>query len=69
MAIRNILLSFNKSYGHIVHFVVILHIFPRFGMFYQNKSGNPGGNQFLRAKVLFRRLSNQRSNPGLPDFS
>jgi hypothetical protein len=28
-------------YGHLLHFVVIWYIFPRFGMFYQAKSGNP----------------------------
>jgi hypothetical protein len=28
-------------YRHLVHFVVIWHIFPRFGMLYREKSGNP----------------------------
>jgi hypothetical protein len=37
--------------------VAIWHIFPRFGMFYQEKSGNPGLHAFL-----FLRLSN------LPNF-
>jgi hypothetical protein len=27
--------------GHLVYFVVIWYIFPRFGMLYQEKSGNP----------------------------
>jgi hypothetical protein len=29
-------------YGNLVNFVVIWYIFPRFGMLYQEKSGNPG---------------------------
>jgi hypothetical protein len=29
-------------YGHLVYFVVIWYIFPRFGILYQEKSGNPG---------------------------
>jgi hypothetical protein len=28
-------------YGQLVHFVVILYIFSRFGMLYREKSGNP----------------------------
>jgi hypothetical protein len=28
-------------YGHLVYFVVIWYIFPRFGISYQEKSGNP----------------------------
>jgi hypothetical protein len=28
-------------YGHLVYFVVIWYIIPRFGMLYQEKSGNP----------------------------
>jgi hypothetical protein len=28
-------------YCHLVYFVVIWYIFPRFGMLYQEKSGNP----------------------------
>jgi hypothetical protein len=30
--------------GHLVYFVVIWYIFHRFGMLYQEKSGNPGFN-------------------------
>jgi hypothetical protein len=30
-----------KFYGHLVHFVVIWYIFPRFGMLYRDKPGNP----------------------------
>jgi hypothetical protein len=29
-------------YGHLVYFVVIWYIFPRFGILDQEKSGNPG---------------------------
>jgi hypothetical protein len=29
------------SYGHLVYFEVIWYIFPRFGILYQEKSGNP----------------------------
>jgi hypothetical protein len=28
-------------YGHLVHFVAIWYILPRFGMLYREKSGNP----------------------------
>jgi hypothetical protein len=42
MAIWNILQPFGISYGHLVHFVVIWYIFSRFGMLYQENSGNPG---------------------------
>jgi hypothetical protein len=30
--------------SHLLHFVVIWYIFPCFGMFYVDKSGNPGAN-------------------------
>jgi hypothetical protein len=30
------------SYGYLVHFVINWYIFPRFGMLYREKSGNPG---------------------------
>jgi hypothetical protein len=29
-------------YDHLVYFMVIRYIFPRFGISYQEKSGNPG---------------------------
>jgi hypothetical protein len=28
-------------YDHLVYFVIIWYIFPRFGIFYKEKSGNP----------------------------
>jgi hypothetical protein len=36
-----ILWPFEIFYGHWVYFVVIWYIFPRFGMLYLEKSGNP----------------------------
>jgi hypothetical protein len=35
-------------YGHLVYFVIIWHISPRFGTWYQEKSGNPGPQALLR---------------------
>jgi hypothetical protein len=29
-------------FGHLLYYMVIWYIFPRFGMLYQEKSGNPG---------------------------
>jgi hypothetical protein len=37
-----ILWPFEIFYGHWEYFVVIWYIFPRFGMLYLEKSGNPG---------------------------
>jgi hypothetical protein len=42
MAIWYILLSIGKFNGRLLHFVVIWYIFSRFGILYQEKSGNPG---------------------------
>jgi hypothetical protein len=42
MTIRSILPLLEILFGHLVYFVVIWYIFPRFGIFYQEKSGNPG---------------------------
>jgi hypothetical protein len=36
----------SKFYGHLVHFLVTGYIFPRFGMLYQEKSGNPASRYF-----------------------
>jgi hypothetical protein len=46
--------DFGILYGHLAYFaaiwytyvIVIWYIFPRFGMLYQEKSGNPGPNMF-----------------------
>jgi hypothetical protein len=32
-------------FGHLVYFVFIWYIFPRFGILYKDKSGNPGCNR------------------------
>jgi hypothetical protein len=42
MTIWSILRPFEISFGHLVYFVVIWYISPRFGILYQEKSGNPG---------------------------
>jgi hypothetical protein len=42
MTIWSILRQLEKFYGPLVYFVVIRYIYPRFGILYQEKSGNPG---------------------------
>jgi hypothetical protein len=42
MTIWSVLLPKVTFYVHLVHFVVIWYIFPRFGLLYREKSGNPG---------------------------
>jgi hypothetical protein len=42
MTIGSILLLFALFCGHLVYFMAIWYILPRFGMLYQEKSGNPG---------------------------
>jgi hypothetical protein len=44
MAIWSILGTLEIFYGHLVYFVVIWYIFPRFGILDQEKSGNPGSD-------------------------
>jgi hypothetical protein len=39
-----ILRPFGLIYGHLVYFTVVWYIFPRFGIFYLEKSGNPAFN-------------------------
>jgi hypothetical protein len=41
MTIWSILRPLEIYYGHLVYFVVIWYIFPRFGILDQDKSGNP----------------------------
>jgi hypothetical protein len=41
MTISSILRPFGTFCGRLLHFVVIWYIFPRFGLLYQEKSGNP----------------------------
>jgi hypothetical protein len=33
--------AIGNTYGHLVYFVVIWYIIPRFGILHQGKSGNP----------------------------
>jgi hypothetical protein len=49
-----ILHSFGILYGHLAYFVVIWHIFPRFGMLYKKKSGNPVRHIFCRLESEIR---------------
>jgi hypothetical protein len=42
MTIWSILRPLEMFYGHLVYFVVIWYISPRFGILYQEKSGNAG---------------------------
>jgi hypothetical protein len=42
MTIWSILWPLERFYFHVVYFVVILYIFPRFGILDQEKSGKPG---------------------------
>jgi hypothetical protein len=46
MAVWNIGRPCDKTYVHLVHFVVNCYIFSRFGILYQEKSGNPGARLF-----------------------
>jgi hypothetical protein len=41
MTVWSILRPLGTFYGHLVHFEVIWYISPRFGILYQEKSGNP----------------------------
>jgi hypothetical protein len=41
MAIRSILGTFGRGNCHSVYLLVIWYIFPRFGKYYREKSGNP----------------------------
>jgi hypothetical protein len=42
MTIWSILLLLGIFYGHLVYFLIIWYIFPRFGILDREKSGNPG---------------------------
>jgi hypothetical protein len=46
-AIWSILRPLEIFYGRLVYSVAIWYIFPRFGILYQKKSGNPGANSVL----------------------
>jgi hypothetical protein len=57
MAIGNTLQTFVIFYDSLVHFVFFCYIFSGFGIMYEDKSGNPGG-QFC-AHVIGTSLSGQ----------
>jgi hypothetical protein len=48
IGIRSILRPLKIVYGNLVYFVAIWYIFPRLGILYQDKSGNPAP-QFHRS--------------------
>jgi hypothetical protein len=56
MAIWYIILPIGKFYGHLVYFVVIWYLFPRFGMLYPEKSGNPDMDLSKKMKWNYRRI-------------
>jgi hypothetical protein len=47
MDIWSILRTFGIFLGHLAYFVEIWYNVPRFGMLYQEKSGNPGSQNKL----------------------
>jgi hypothetical protein len=42
---------FCYSYGHWIQFVVIWYILSRFGILYQEKSGNPATHTNIKSRV------------------
>jgi hypothetical protein len=44
LTIWSILRPLQIFYGHMSYFVVIWYVYPRFGILYQEKSGNPGSD-------------------------
>jgi hypothetical protein len=52
MTIWFILLLLEIFYGHLVYLVVIWYIFHRFGILYQEKSGNPDGHVPVFPKLV-----------------
>jgi hypothetical protein len=53
MTIRSILRPQEIYYCHLVYFVVVWYIFPRFGILYEEKSGNPGQVCVLASNLIF----------------
>jgi hypothetical protein len=70
MAFWSILGPIRIFYGHLVYFLIIWYIFPRFGILYQGKSGNPGSDRpsldfpeefcLLTESNLLDRVTNQK---------
>jgi hypothetical protein len=52
-----ILRQFDICYGHMVYFVAIWYIFPRFGILYQDKSGNPEEKKIFSPGIRCRPLT------------
>jgi hypothetical protein len=50
---RALELPFGILYIYVVYFVVVGYTFPRFGMLYQEESGNPGGDMISPILVLW----------------
>jgi hypothetical protein len=59
MSFWSILRPLEILYGHLVNFVVIWYILPRFGMLYQEKSGNPE----VKATILHSRVVGDHLRP------
>jgi hypothetical protein len=59
MTIWSILRPLETFYGHLLYFVVIWYISPRFGILYQEKSGNPAALFEARASVKKQRVALQ----------
>jgi hypothetical protein len=57
MVILSIFLTNGIFYGHLIHFVAIWYSIPRFGMLYQEKSGNPAfsNNSGDMSDILIRK--------------
>jgi hypothetical protein len=53
MTIWSILQPLEIFYGHLVYFVVIWYISPRFGILRQEKSGNPASQPAKMTKLNF----------------
>jgi hypothetical protein len=45
---------FGLFHGYLVYFTAVWYIFPRFGMLYQGKSGNPGFGNYLTVDAHVR---------------
>jgi hypothetical protein len=66
-----IFLAFGPFQGHLIYFMVIGYIFPRFGMMYQKNLAPPAGSFQSRTKksgnpglVVFKAVPKNRATPG-----
>jgi hypothetical protein len=57
MAILSFLRTFGIIYGHLVYLLVIWYIFPRFGKYYRERSGNPATEMKELARIFVGRCS------------